>query len=210
MSLPSFLTRFHISHSAAFRAFDDIRKELRAAGLMPRGGELDGVCCEWHPGEIGGFGVIGFGLSDFATEGYYWNRTIHLPAWGFWFRSDDGIRNVVRHEFGHAVADVYRAELGRTGFRRAFGAPFGRRSVARFCRNWKESCVSKYASTNTEEDWAETFMLFLRNKGRLPARFRGLPDVEAKWDAVEAILGTIRKKNGRTNRKSGSSGPYYS
>ena len=202
MPRTTFLSKFHVSQTEAFRAFDAVCRELRDVGLMKRGGELEGIECMWHPEEIGSVGVLGCGLSDFATEGYYWNRTIHLPAWGFWFGSADGIRNVVRHEFGHAVADVYRTELDRAVFRRAFGAPCGRRSVARFRRNWEETCVSKYASKNTEEDWAETFMLFVQRKGRMPARFRGLPDVEAKWDAVGTILESIRRKvrTGRKNR----------
>ena len=188
----TFVSRFHITKSQAFRAFDDVCRELRAVGLMKSGGELESVECMWHPEGIGSVGVLGFGFSDLATEGYYWNRTIHLPAWGYWFRSTDGIRNVVRHEFGHAFADIHRAELRRPVFRRAFGAECGLRTVARFRRNWKETCVSEYASTNTQEDWAETFMLFLQHKGRLPARFRGLPAIEAKWNAVKTILGRVR------------------
>ncbi len=188
MSRTTFLSKFHISQAEAFRAFDAVCRELRDVGLMKRGGELEGVECEWHPEGIGSVGVSGCSFSDFATEGYYWNRTIHLPAWGFWFCSADGVRNVVRHEFGHALADIRPRPFKGTVFRRAFGAQCGRRSVARFRRNWEETCVSKYASKNTEEDWAETFMLFLRNKGRMPARFRGLPDIEAKWDATHSIL----------------------
>ena len=210
MPRPFLLSRFHITKSTAFRAFDDVCRELRDAGLMPHGGELEGVCCEWHPVEIGGFGTTGHGLGDFAAEGYYWNRTIHLPAWGFWFCSADGIRNVVRHEFGHALADIFRAEFSKPVFRRAFGGPCGRRTVARFKRNWEESCVSKYAAKNTEEDWSETFMLFLRHKGRMPARFRGLPVIEAKWKAVEEILGTIKQTFARPNRKFRSPGAYCS
>ena len=80
MARQTVLSRFHITKSGAFKAFDAVCRELRSVGLMPRGGELEGVCCEWHPVEIGGFGVTGFGLSDFTTEGYYWNRTIHIPA----------------------------------------------------------------------------------------------------------------------------------
>ena len=201
MARTTFLSRFHISQNGAYRAFDDVCRELREFGLMPRGGAMETVCCEWHPEGIGSFGVSGYGLSDFATEGYYWNRTIHLPAWGFWFCSADGIRNVVRHEFGHAVADIHRRKLDQGVFLRAFGAPCGRRSVARFRRNWEETCVSKYASKNTEEDWAETFMLFLRHKGRMPARFRDLPAVEAKWDAVKAILEAIVATKNNRSRK---------
>ena len=194
MPRPSFQSRFHISKESAFRAFDAVCRELRNAGLMPSGGEMEGICCEWHPGEIGSFAVLGFGFADFATEGYYWNRTIHLPAWGFWFRSNDGIRNVVRHEFGHAFADVHCAEMRKPVFRRAFGAECGRQTVAQFRRNWKETCVSEYASTNTQEDWAETFMLFLQHKGRLPARFRGFPAIEAKWKAVGTILSRVGRR----------------
>lgn len=187
----TFVSRFHITKSQAFRAFDDVCRELRAVGLMKSGGELESVECMWHPEGIGSVGVLGFGFSDLATEGYYWNRTIHLPAWGYWFRSTDGIRNVIRHEFGHAVADVDNAIFRGATFRKAFGAPYGRRSIPRFRNNAAETCVSKYAATCTREDWAETFMLFLQHKGRMPTRFRGLPDIEAKWEATRKILSRI-------------------
>lgn len=193
MSRRTFLSRVHIPCATAFRAFQSVRTELRSAGLMPSGGELDGVSCEWHPVELGSFAVTGYRLSDFTTLGYYWNRTIHVPAWGVWFKKDACIRDIIRHEFGHAVADIFRDELRKHAFRYAFGAPCGRRVIARFRQNWEETCVSQYAATNTEEDWAETFMLFIQHKGQLPIRYRGLPRIESKWAAVGTILEAIAK-----------------
>ena len=191
MKRNTFSSRFHLTKAQADRAFRFVQRELRAAGLMRQGSGLSSIKCVWHPGEIGTFAITGYRLSDFATEGYYWNRTIHLPAWGYWFKGRDGFRNVVRHEFGHAIADINKGLFKGNVFRRAFGAPYGRRKIRRFSLNAEETCVSRYAASCTQEDWAETFMLFLRHKGEMPARFRFLPDIEAKWEATRKLLSKI-------------------
>ncbi len=191
MPRDTFLSCFHLTKTQAGRAFRSVQRELRAVGLMQPGDELSSVECEWHPCGVGSFAVTGYGFSDCATEGYYWNRTIHLPAWGYWFRSCDGFRNVVRHEFGHAIAEMNKALFKSELFRKAFGAPYGKREVRRFKLNPWETCVSKYASSYSQEDWAETFMLFIQHKGKLPARFQGLPAIEAKWQTTRKILSKL-------------------
>ena len=173
MSRQTFLSRFHVTKSGAFRAFDAVCRELRSAGLMPRGDELEDVCCEWHPVEIGGFGVTGFGLSDFTTEGYYWNRTIHIPAWGAWFGNCEGIRNVVRHEFGHAVADIYHEKMRRDGRRRAYkrchwrGRWCSSRCRCRHCDMWNGDCGDRATCGCGSYDGGGRWRLDRHNSRRL-------------------------------------------
>ncbi len=44
------------------------------------------------------------------------------------------------------------------------------------------------AILSAREDVAETFMLFVRHKGKLPAQFKGKPLIVKKWKAVAEIV----------------------
>ena len=48
--------------------------------------------------------------------------------------------------------------------------------------------VSEYASSATQEDFAETFMLFVKHKGKIPAKFARKPAIRKKWKAVAKIV----------------------
>ena len=48
--------------------------------------------------------------------------------------------------------------------------------------------VSEYASSATQEDFAETFMLFVKYKGKIPAKFAKRPVIRKKWKAVAKIV----------------------
>lgn len=43
----------------------------------------------------------------------------------------------------------------------------------------------------TQEDFAETFMLYMKHKGKMPAQFRGKRAIEKKWRAVARIVREI-------------------
>ena len=54
--------------------------------------------------------------------------------------------------------------------------------------DWEGRCVSRYAASATQEDFAETFMFFLKYKGKIPARFANKPAIRKKWKAVAEIV----------------------
>ena len=58
--------------------------------------------------------------------------------------------------------------------------------------DWEERYVSEYAMRDTREDFAETFMLFLKHKGKLPAKFATKPAIKKKWAAVAEIVKRVR------------------
>ena len=98
--------------------------------------------------------------------------------------------DVLRHEFGHALATLYPRALSQGGlFREAFGAKYGPKPAPEIDPdNWEFDCVSKYASSATREDFAETFMLFVKHKGRVPAQFAKKSAIVKKWKAVAEIV----------------------
>lgn len=159
-------------------------------GLLLAGSRLDKVDCYYElfsAGALTGF-IEWMGFYD-PDDG-----DVHIPAvcpaglfpwWG-----DRKILDVLRHEFGHALADKYRKFFRGGIFKVAFGASYGEKNVFKG-GEWAGDYVSKYATTATQEDFAETFMLYMKYKGKLPARFRGKHVIEKKWKTVGKIAKSI-------------------
>ena len=97
---------------------------------------------------------------------------------------------MLRYEFGHALADLYPGALKKGGvFRAAFGGAYGE-APAEECvaDGWGDRYVSEYATSMTQEDFAETFMLFMKHRGEIPAKFAKKPAIRKKWKAVAEIV----------------------
>ena len=118
--------------------------------------------------------------------------SVYLPIASLW--KDLGTKanalDVFRHEFGHALADLYPRALSKGGlFRAAFGGIYGEDPAEeRGVDGWEDRYVSEYATSATQEDFAETFMLFVKNKGKMPRKFAGKPAIAKKWKAVAEIV----------------------
>ena len=54
--------------------------------------------------------------------------------------------------------------------------------MSKVCTSFEE------ATRATQEDFAETFMLFVKHKGKIPARFAKKPVIRKKWEAVAEIV----------------------
>jgi len=87
---------------------------------------------------------------------------------------------VLRHEYGHAVADTHRHLVETKRFEDAFWADYHDDTVADFD---PEIYVTPYAAWNCQEDFAETFAEFLKRGGRLPAKF-DTATIRTKWAFV--------------------------
>ena len=89
-----------------------------------------------------------------------------------------------------ALADRYPAALKKSGlFREAFGGVYSDKPAPDIDpANWEFDFVTQYATDSTREDFAETFMLFVKHKGKLPAPFKGKPVILKKWKAVAEIV----------------------
>lgn len=94
------------------------------------------------------------------------------------------LRDVLRHEAGHALAHYYPALIRRSAtFRRVFGGSYDQPDSA---GGDSRDFVSDYATTNPAEDFAETFMFFMKHRGQIPARFRGR--IPAKWTFIRRLV----------------------
>ena len=97
------------------------------------------------------------------------------------------LRDILRHEYAHAVADTHRGLIRSRRFADAFGAhhtwDFG----------WEYDDyyhVTSYAATAPAEDFAEVFMLYLKHGGRMPSRFAHTA-VSKKWSFVKDLRGAV-------------------
>ena len=189
ISIPQ-LKRIYTSFDDVTKAYNHVRDELIRFGVLWRGSRLDGVQCIYEPVALKSALRGWMGYFDFDDHQIHF-PSLYLPIGWLVGRvgAKDGPRNVIRHEFGHALADRYPEMLKKSGvFYKAFRGTYGP-APARGTdpKNWEGRCVSGYAATATQEDFAETFMLFVKYKGELPARFEEKPAIKKKWDAVAEI-----------------------
>ena len=186
------MKKIYVSFAELEKAFNRVRRELAAQGLLFDGSRLDKVDCYYEGLSLGGLagcvGIMGFYNPNKG------DKAIHIPAvfaaglFPWWDGRD--VLDVVRHEFGHALADRF-GKLFRGGiFKEAFGASYGEKKVFSG-EDWSDEHVSEYASSMTQEDFAETFMLYLKHKGRMPAKFRGKRVIAKKWRAVDRIVRSV-------------------
>ena len=98
------------------------------------------------------------------------------------------LRDVLRHEFAHAIADTHRGLLRSAFFSDSFGA------AHHWDFEWEydpEHHVSEYAATAPAEDFAETFMLYLRHGGALPAGHAST-SIKRKWRFIKRLSQAVR------------------
>jgi len=88
------------------------------------------------------------------------------------------LRQVIRHEYGHAIADLYRKLTRNAGFGRAFGGSYDNHRIA----HGDHPC----------EIYADTFADFLRREGSRPAGLK-CPVARQQWRFVDSMIKAIRR-----------------
>jgi hypothetical protein len=131
--------------------------------------------------------------------GWCWYGTtgdIHIPAvsFGKMFErvcsgSRTSLRDVIRHEYGHALAHTHRGLFCSVPFKRAFGTHHDADVKSDYD---PERHVTPYAATSPSEDFAEVFMLYLRHDGELPERFCTWR-IQRKWRFVRDLGVAVRR-----------------
>ena len=187
-----FIRRFgktSVSEQSVRNATYKVRRELREMGLMASGSLLDQIPVKWEPKwSFDNLWSVAHGwLGFFSSDG-----CMHIPEnyiAGLFGWESRNLTATLRHEYGHALESCYPEYFHDEHFINAFGDDYGENSV-----QWSpEDCVSTYARTNTQEDFAETFMLYLKHKGVLPEEFSKRKAIRAKWRAIKAICQKVLK-----------------
>ena len=100
------------------------------------------------------------------------------------------LRDVLRHEYAHALEHHHRGLIHSSRFEDAFGSAHDDEMDVDFD---PASHVSRYAATCVgQEDFAETFMMFLKYGGVLPDRF-SRRDIRRKWRFIATLSRAIRR-----------------
>ncbi len=187
----STLGSIYTSSDEVYKAYNKVRDELIRLGVLWDGSKLDKVDCTYLT--VAPIAALG------GTMGLYQPETktiefpsVYLPIEALWrhLGAKANALDVFRHEFGHALADLYPGALKKSGlFRAAFGGVYGEEPAEeRGVEGWEDRYVSEYATSATQEDFAETFMLFVKHKGKIPAKYAKKPMIVKKWKAVAEIV----------------------
>lgn len=112
---------------------------------------------------------------------------VSFSRWGDYFNGNARMSalDVLRHEYGHAYADVNRRRIETKKFEEAFGWPHDVSYESGFEYD-PEHHVTEYAAASTGEDFAEVFWLYLKHKGKLPAKLDTAP-IRRRWRFVEKL-----------------------
>lgn len=178
-----------ITEAMLDRALGDVRRELALTGLATD--QLAAVRVSrplvvlnervgfYQPGGSGTIAVPAVSLGR-------WREYRGVAPW-------TSVRDILRHEYAHALADHHPERLATRGFIAAFGAPHERdRPVSAWSHH---SHVSTYAATMPSEDFAETMMVYLRVIGAI-APYRGRAGLYRK---LRFVAGLARREHVATS-----------
>jgi hypothetical protein len=139
---------------------------------------------------------VAYGWHYYGSSG-----NIHIPAISFgkivdlFSRRYTSLRDILRHEYAHAIADTHRGLFRSSRFSDAFDGSH-ESSVA-----WEfdpDLHLTQYAATSSSEDFAETFMFYLRHGGVLPTA-RATPAIRRKWSFICRLGNAIGRGRRRWN-----------
>jgi hypothetical protein len=165
-------TQQAIGYQQLQSALADVRRELMEVGLWYGGriSQAEVVLCRRTPPDLRDAAAFFVNRQHMVYRAFGCEPGhIYVPQGILGQRERCGsLRDVLRHEFGHALAFYHPGLIRR---RRAFVAAFD----ARYDDQWiipptnAEDFVTPYAMTAPDEDFAETFMVWLRTCGRCRA-----------------------------------------
>jgi hypothetical protein len=161
-----------ISLDTLNRALDDVRDELCKLNLLTKRLDKVDVCLTpFYPWMVYGYYMEG---SNALMSFLGWKAgNIYIPSMRlsslltlFGYREYFSLRHVLRHEYGHALAHKHPGLVKRSrDFTETFGGRYDRRRRVDDYSPFMH--VSEYAATQPGEDFAETFALYVRNKGNI-------------------------------------------
>lgn len=138
--------------------------------------------------------LVPFGAA-YGWQCYGGCREIRIPAISlskildFFGRPYTSLRDTLRHEYAHAVADTHRGLFRSARFFDAFGASH-ESSV-----EWEfdpDHHLTRYGATSPSEDFAETFMFYVRYGGALPPRLYTRA-IARKWSFIRSLGNAVRR-----------------
>lgn len=131
----------------------------------------------------------------YGWQEYYAGGEICIPklTWlkiaKLFLNSPSSLRDVLRHEYAHAFAYTHQDLINSKKFSAAFWGNHDSNT------EWvydKQLFVSEYAATNQMEDFAETFMYYVKRKGKILKRLNS-EALKTKWEFLDELAKANKK-----------------
>jgi hypothetical protein len=165
------------------QGLSQIRQELQQLGFLSEG--VRKVRVKLTP-----FGTA-YGYQYYGSSGDICIPALSLSRFstllGYPYTS---LRDVLRHEYGHAVADLHRGLIRSRKFSSAFGSGHCFEKREEF---HPEVHLTPYAAHSPGEDFAETFMIYVRTAGVLPACHQSKA-IKSKWLFLRELSKSISRR----------------
>lgn len=187
-----------IEFNAIQRDFRKVQTELETIGLWKEN-EYLGLVDLYQTPMPSIFGTLGFiydrGISSFEKILGFKSGAIYIPSHAHVEKYTPGqtLVDTIRHEFGHAWYWVDPQLFKGKWFKDTFGGRYG--------AEWddtdsnlddSDNYISEYAMSSPAEDFAETFMTYLRHSKNY-SKFRKRRGVYRKLSMVHKIVQLTRK-----------------
>jgi hypothetical protein len=109
-------------------------------------------------------------IPSLRRQAYFHKGEIFIPI----LQSRKNVRDMLRHEYGHALLYYFPEIMATKGFRN-------------FCNSSDiNDYVSRYAMTNPDEDFCETLMKYMKHGGKFP-RKNVSPELMKKWRFISGL-----------------------
>lgn len=132
-----------------------------------------------------------YGWQEYGSDGSICIPQISLLRLGDYLLGRQGytLRDVLRHEWAHALAYHHHDLVSRKSFKRAFDG--GHDDDDTFVYD-PEIHISPYAAKDPSEDFAENFMHYIRCRGVLPRRWQ-TPAIASRWQFIAGLSKHVRR-----------------
>jgi hypothetical protein len=181
-----------ISYKQTNSALFSVQNELYSVGLWYENSPLTKVEINWcalpHIRMYDALGFFMHGESKFDKLFGYYTGQMYIPAIVlshlFW-QTRGSLRDVIRHEYAHAFAHHHPKLIEKS---KEFKSVFGGSYYSEMPSDMEDDAfVSDYAKTIPMEDFAETFMVYVRRKGIIPKTIIN-KKLKNKWNFIAKTI----------------------
>jgi hypothetical protein len=185
-----------ITESKLNSALKSVHKEFSDLGIWNPNVKIyqaDVFLCKIPRLNVAGFFMHNAGVSDYLLG--YETGNIYIPSvvlnTVFWTNTYS-LRDVIRHEYAHALAHYYRRLIMRSAeFKKVFGGNYLHFQPSDM---EDDAYITQYAQSMPMEDFAETFMVYVRRKGVLSKKHTNKKLI-LKWKFIAKIIKAINKSS---------------
>ncbi len=185
-----------ISQKQTTSAANAVQGELYSIGLWYEDSRLLDVEVYWCPiPSIKMYDAAGFffhGTRFYDRFFGYEEGHIYVPSFlliDIVYSRTFSLRDIIRHEYAHALAHYYPEMIVRPKeFKNVFGGTY---YSVKPSKMEDEAYITEYAKTDPSEDFAETFMVYVRRKGVIPTNMTN-PKLKRKWKYISKIIKLVK------------------